>query len=576
MAESRSPAPAQAVKRPAALRVCPLSTRDLVGRILTSCEAVNGIEFYAYQKVFASRIIESLLLRDGAAPTALFSRQSGKSETVSSVGLGLCIFLPTLSHIWPDDERLSVYKNGILIGVFAPKADLSGPIYLKMRNRAESERVQEIMADPDLNIGIVQSRGDAMGFTNGSAVRAQTASETTLTEGATYHLVLIDEAQRVSKAKVLKEIGPMLASTNGTMVKIGTAWMSRGGFHNDIQYNIDIEERGGPRNHFQFDYEQVIAEKRATYNRQKREYDAGRRSSPPDSFHLNYEKWVLSELARLGGNKDSEEFKMNFRLVWQDSRVIAIKEQLLRDQSMSSVEMNVPNQFGFQVAALDVAKSQDSTVLTIMEVDRSRPIVEGASPSLRAAENGESLLYYNKYILGWLELQGSFEGKQYQAIVEFLRGYGVSYMLVDATGMGDPVCERMQVLLDPLGIEVEPFRYSLPSKSDMFKYYLQELQSHRIWLPAGELTVQSGEYQKFIAEHINLEREYHGSYLLCSAPPGEHDDYPNSAAMCTWASRKTITEMPVVEMESSPHYGSARSGGQAEGRASRYLSRRAR
>lgn len=559
-----------------ALRTCPLSTRDLVGKVLAFCETVNGIEFYAYQKTLAYRIIESLLLRDGASITALFSRQSGKSETVSSVGLGLCLLLPTLARIWPDDERLMMYKGGILIGVFAPKADLSGPIYLKMRNRAESERVQAIMADPDLDIGLVQSRGDAMGFTNGSAVRAQTASDTTLTEGATYHLILIDEAQRVSKAKVLKEIGPMLAATNGTMVKIGTAWMSRGGFHNDIQFNLDQEEQGGPKNHYQFDYEQVIAEKRSTYNRQKRDFEAGRRQSPPDPFHLNYEKWVMAELARLGGNKDAEEFKMNFRLKWQDSRVVAIKESLLRDQSLSGEEMNVPKHFGFQVAGLDVAKEQDSTVLTVMEVDLTQPLMDEGQVARDADDDGEQVLYFNKYILGWLEQQGSFEGKQYKAIVDFLGNYSVSFMYVDATGIGDPVCERLQVLLEPMGIEVEPFRFTMASKSDLFKYYLQELNAHRVWSPAGEETIKSAEHQKFMAEHINLEREYHGAYLVCSAPPGEHDDYPCSGALAVLASKKRVASMPVVEMEQQVFYGEARTGGRVAGRASRYLSRRAR
>lgn len=558
--------------------VCPMDTRGLISTILTFVEKVNGIELYSYQKALAYRVIESLLMNDGASITALFSRQSGKSETLASVSVALCLLLPTLAKTWPGDQRLSMFANGVLIGVFAPKLDLSGPIYLKIRSRAEGDVCQEVMADPDLNISLTQSRGDSLAFTNGSAVRASTASDTTINEGATYHLVLIDEAQRVTKSKVAKEIAPMLAATNGSMVKIGTAWMSRGGFHNDIQFNIEEEKRGGKRNHFQFPYDQVIVEKRSLYNRQKKEYEDGKRAKGPDAFHLNYEKWVNSELNRLGGNKDNEEFKMNFRLLWQESRVIAIKEALLMELQMPNAEMNLPKHFGFQVAALDVAKKQDSTVLTVMEVDKAAPIVEGHA----TMDKGQPALFYRKFILGWLELQGSFEGIQYQAIVNYLKDYKVTYMLVDSTGMGDPVCERLQVLLAPAGITVEPFRYTLPSKSDLYKYYMQELDARRVRYPSGTVTQRSSEYQKFLQQHLDLEREWHGSYLVCSSD--DHDDYPDSAAMAVWASKEMEEVMPLVEMESSDYlYGRSSdnrlawaSGGSDQGRSARYLRRKYR
>ncbi len=556
--------------------VCPFTTRELAGKILIFCEQLNGIEFYSYQRVLVFRVIESLLLNDGSNITALLSRQSGKSECVASAAIGICIIVPRLAETFPNDQRLASFRHGVWVGVFAPKLELSGPIYEKIRSRAESERAREIMGDPELAVGIVQSRGDSMAFSNGSIVRASTASEQSMQEGKTYHLIIIDEAQKVSRSKVAKELAPMLAATCGTMLKIGTAWMSRGGFHEDIQRNINHEQKTNVRNHFQFDYKQVIAERRALFNRQKKDYEAGTRKSPPDAFHLNYEKWMASELARLNNNTDSEEFKMNFRLLWQESRSIAIKESDIQAGALPSSEMNSPKSFGYQYAGLDVAKTNDSTVLTIVEVDKTNPIID---PVSRGAD-GEPIIYYPKYILAWLELQGSFEGHQYEAITSFLRNYNVQFMLVDSTGIGDPVCERLQVLLGGMGISVEPYRLTAPSKSDLFKLYLQEWVANRVRYPAGEMTIKSMEYSHFESQHIELEREWNGSYLQCSGPEGSHDDYPVSGALAVWASKQVVEAIPTVEVENVSLYGnpsnSNRVASSQGGRASRYTAGRRR
>lgn len=558
---------------------CPLTTRELASAILTFVEKINGIEFYAYQKALAYRIIESLLLNDGACITGLYSRQCGKSETLGSLTVGLCVLLPVLAAIWPMDERLALFRDGIYIGVFAPKLDLSGPIYLKVRARAESDLCQAIMADPDIAVGLTQSRGDSLAFTNGSRVSARTASEATLVEGDTLHLALIDEAQRVSRGKVLKEIGPMLAARNGTMVKIGTAWLSKGGFHTDIKFNLEQQNKGAARNHYQFDYKQVIVEKRALYTRQKKEHAAGLRKLPADPFHLKYEKWVNAELARLGGNDNSEEFRMNFRLMWEESRMIAIKEQTLAACASTLYEVNVPFHGGFQVAGLDIAKTNDSTVLTILDVDVANPIQ--VSVARAPGATAETVTFYRKRVIAWLELQGSFEGGQYQAIVDFLRNYRVRFMYVDATGMGDPVCERLQVLLSGFdGLRVEPFKYNQPSKHVLYTYYLQEIDAGRFTYPASTETITRREYQMFLLQHINLEKEYSGSYLQCRAPDGEHDDYPNSSALAVLAARdaqiEEAEETPVVVVTT---LAQARSGPIAPGvdphsRANRYRLRR--
>src|SRR4051794_37984637 len=56
----------------------------IIDRLLVVVDILSGHPLYGYQKPFASRLLESLIINDGATLTALFSRQSGKSETVAN------------------------------------------------------------------------------------------------------------------------------------------------------------------------------------------------------------------------------------------------------------------------------------------------------------------------------------------------------------------------------------------------------------------------------------------------------------------------------------------------------------
>ena len=76
-----------------------ISTTELVNRIYNFCEVYSGRVMYPYQGQFSKRIIRSVLENDGAEITALFSRQSGKTETVAITVGGLMIILPQLANM---------------------------------------------------------------------------------------------------------------------------------------------------------------------------------------------------------------------------------------------------------------------------------------------------------------------------------------------------------------------------------------------------------------------------------------------------------------------------------------------
>lgn len=522
------------------LRVtCPLSTDQIADLVLRFVDLYNepaGIELYTYQRVFMLRIIESVLERDGSVITGLWSRQSGKSESISSLAGAMCIFLPALAKTFPDDPRLMQYREGFWIGIFAPRLQQSGIIYERIRRRAERESSAEIYADPDIDVALTQSRGDQVSWSNGSFVISQTASEQTNVEGKTYHLVIIDEAQLISRSKVTKEIMPMLAATNGSCVKIGTASFFRGGFHDSITYNLEVEEEGGKRNHFEFPYDVVIAQKRQKFEETQ------------NAFHLNYEAWVNAELQRLGGNTDNEEFRMNFRLLWQESAAGAISFDIIQDSAEPRIEIGQVRLNRRQTAGLDFGRIRDSSSLSILE--EGDEIEYNLKPLLRPGD--EPPVYREHTFVGMLQPEGPWK-VQLDKIVAYLSNFAVDTLCVDGTGVGDPLAEQLHDMLP--GIQVVSIRFSILSKDYLYRRYTDEWEAGRIRYAAGEQTQDTWEYKQFIHQHAVLEKHYNGAYMTCFAPEGDHDDWPDSGALALYASTLPRPDSAEVECSTNPFYG---------------------
>jgi hypothetical protein len=529
----------------------------LVDGIMSFIVEFGRTPFYTYQYVFARRIVASILRNEGATVTALWCRQSGKTTTVAIVGIGLAVILPVLARQFPTIEELQAFKDGFWVGIFAPISRQASLSYSRMRKILHSPLGQDILQE--LDVEVKTSRGDSLELTHGSYVHAKTASPDSNIEGETYHLVITDESQKLDRFKVEKEIEPMLAATGGAMVKIGTAHISRGGFHSDIQWNIEQARRKlAPRNHFEFPYTVVIAEKDAAY----------RRDGNP--FHLRYKNFVASQIQRKGIN--SLAFRMNFLLKWQESNLDAFSAAALLDAQDPTRHLNQYLTTGLsRVAGIDVGKDNDPTVITINEVDFEHPIV------FRDHVSGEEAEFFRKEIVAIKELEGFFEDRmgtagQYSQAVEFLREWDVVRATIDATSMGDPVAERMQKLTPE--IEWEFFKYTSPSKHNLFKTYIDDVESGRQKIAASTVSKETREFLKWEEEHRNLEKHWTANhYMDCRAPEPEskaaravesegeyHDDYPNSSALACWAARSsTLAEVELVASGSSSGYSTGRS-----------------
>jgi hypothetical protein len=567
-------------------RVLPFETErivDLVMRFVDIYNASAKIRLYAYQRVFMRRIIQSILDRDGTCITGLWARQSGKSEAIACLASGLCIFLPTLARAFPDDPRLSQFQEGFKIGIYAPSQEKSALIYERVRTRARKKESLELYKDPDLNLTVEQSNGERVTWSNGSYVLAKTASESTNAEGHTFHLIIVDEAQYVSSTKVMKELQPMLTATAGTMVKIGTAHISYGGFRNSIIHNIEREKAGGSRNHFEFPYDRIIAEKKAAYEAEARERSAfvakrkalAKTGTPqqiaeldaqappvPADFHQNYEKSVAEFLEQIGGNIENDEFAMNYRLLWKDANTGAVDRTAFLEAGDDTREANVSSWRFRQVAGLDFGKKKDSTVLTLYEID-PLPVTPHA---LLRSEDDEAPSYSNKRVIAWLEQQGRWKD-QLNNIVDFLADFNVDTLVADATAVGDPLTEQLADLLP--GINVIPFVFTTKGKDQIYKLYLNEMEAGRIEYPAGPETQNTQEYQQYVFQHLSLVKEHKGAYMTCRAAEGEHDDYPDSAALGCLAA--TFDAEAEVEVSVNPLYaGNAGSRNRGYSRSERY------
>ena len=128
-----------------------ISTTDLVNRIYNFCEAYSGRVMYSYQTQFSKRIIRSVLENDGAEITALFARQSGKTETIAITVGGLMIILPQLANMpmFADDPRLQMFKDGFWVGIFAPSQRQAQITYNRMKSRIQCKESRAILEDPD-------------------------------------------------------------------------------------------------------------------------------------------------------------------------------------------------------------------------------------------------------------------------------------------------------------------------------------------------------------------------------------------------------------------------------------------
>lgn len=550
-------------------------TEDLAARIIAFGEELTGKELYPYQYAFAIAIICTILDRDGKSITALFSRQSGKTETVALVAVACAVLLPAMAEMYPHDKRVAQYKRGFWVGIYAPKDDQAKLAFERVRTYSSSKVALQAYAE--LGLELDGSSSDRVSWSSGSKVRARTASDNSMSEGDTWDVVICDESQAISTKKIDKELKPMLKSTGGPMVLIGTTGGAQAYFHKRIKLNQEEERDHGDRRHFQADYTVVCAQKRAKYAEEAERWNKFSKASaksqakmleedpkagdPPTDFHLNYERSLNNDIAEFGGLEKAEldeTFQLNYMLKWGVNGMIAVPPDAWKALAIPNLELNTTGVKGFLVAGLDLAKGMnegsDQTVLSVLHVDVNRPIIDRMAAPLPGQEPIKS---YAKTLIGLYTFRGDFENFQNDEVVKVCRMYpGIRRMVVDSNGIGDPVASRLRNLLP--NIEVEGLSWaSTLNKSLCYKLFLMAIRGKHLRYAAGPTSRAMIEYKQMEEQVLGLQKKFvgQGNLMVCeAADPTGHDDYPDSLAFACYAADQAVeldAEAPMDQIEVS-------------------------
>lgn len=484
------------------------NVNNLVEKMVLFSRTLNGIPLYPYQEDFQRRIFRSVLVNDGEELTACISRQSGKSETVAQTCNTLMVLVPKLAEIFPN--QLGTFKKGFRIGLFAPTSEQARTLHARMDERLSGEEAAEVLSDPDISAekkyagGVLVVSGPSKVLPSGRVVpsfvsfcRLQSASQQSKVESKTYDLIIIDEAQEVSTIKVQKSIRPMLASTNGTLIQIGTPTYTVSDFYYAIQRNIRKRNKLGIQNHFEYDYRVC------------------------QRYNDKYKAYVKKERERLG--EDSDAFQLSYCLKWLIEKGMAVTPQMFEEYlKYPSGRFEYTRMNGeHYVGGLDLAKESDSTVLTIGKI----------IPVAETTEDGSVTEKYVKVIVNWIEMTGDNWEVQFQTILDAVFAFKLEILCVDSTGVGDPICDRLEAALEDTQCDVFPVTYTLKEKHNMAVLFYSEMRRQRIRIPTHQSVTKTRRFRNFQDQLFSCVKTYHKSYMQIEHPPKEkdaHDDYVNS------------------------------------------------
>ena len=495
---------------------------DITNKILEFGKILTGVDLYPYQREAAYAIIYSVVTFSGDVKTMLFSRQSGKSETIAFVIDTLCVLLPALANVIPDLEQ---FKSGFKVGLFAPQSDQVTTTYSRAMTRINSANAEMVLSDPDINIELESAV--RLELSNGSYLAGQVASKQSKIESKTYDLVVIEEAQDVDDLIAAKSIEPMVSATGGSIIKVGTTGMYKNHFWYEIQHNRNVDRKVKDtriRNHFEYDYKRIIQDRRAQY-----EIDHKR-------FHLNYEADVLRKKERWG--EDSQAFKLAYALIWDlDSGMLVTDKQfnniLNRKLGLQDAGIN-----DYIVAGLDIGKAPAETVLTIGKVLK--------------AEEGFEKPY--KQIIAWVALGGLDYEAQHHLLMDFIVDYNISTLYADYTGVGKAVVDRLMYACGEY-VNIVPYTFTAQSKSDMWFNFTNEIASRHLIVPANKKVRSTPEFMKFEEQMKNCQKYFNGPYMVCEKSEGYFDDFVDSGALMCLAANEEQQVEEEMEVLDNPLYG---------------------
>jgi hypothetical protein len=377
-----------------------------------------------YQSEIAAAVLESVRRRKGLSFSVEIARQGGKNEVSARIELDL------LARC----QRLAVTSIKVA-PTFKPQALIS------------LRRLWQLVQRSGLDGSREGGNCIRVGGARQLFLSAEPASNVV---GHTADLLLeVDEAQDVDIDKFDKELQPMAAASGATTVFYGTAWDDASLLERVRQTHLAAERRDGVRRHFEYDWT-VVAQ-----------------SNP------RYGGFVRQEEARLGAEHPMFLTQYCLCTLPGAGRLLGPNQLTLLRGAHNALDAPVAGET--YVAGLDVAGeaneaggAHDATVLTIGRV------MQPAEPNTESAI--EVVRHY-----AWI---GVAHTALHRTLVALLGEWRVTRVVVDATGIGEPVAAFLARSLGASRVTSQ--KLTADSKSKLGYGLLAAVNGGRLRLPAGD------------------------------------------------------------------------------------------
>jgi len=336
--------------------------------------------------------------------------------------------------------------------------------------------------------------------------------------------VLVHNCQDVSDIKLRKSLSPMLASTMGTMVQVGTAGTKKCYFYNSIQENRRMEMLTGTVNNFFFPH--TIC----------------------SQYNSLYARFIEREKARLG--EESDEFLLSYCGFWLFERGMFIVQDALFHPRVAQIGGPWSKIYGGVaelpdtvksmpiVAGIDWGSMHDSTVVCLMAVDWNNP-----QESISASQVTGLHVYnaFNKHVVGWIEFRGDDYETQFGKLMEIFSRWmpNLKKITTDSNTSGKPMFDRLVATYARDNIEVEPFDFNAKRKSNAYKSLSADFGSKRLTFPAGPEARKTQLYRNFVTQMLDLRKEYRNGLMQVAHPDekGARDDHPDALVLAAWGAQ---------------------------------------
>ena len=357
---------------------------------------------------------------------------------------------------------------------FAPQAEIS---------IARVRRALDVIAGLFPGVGRAVISGHAISVGLASAVFLSASPEAHVA-GHTASLALVaDEAQEIDETWFNRQFRPMAASTGAPTVLFGTPWDGDSLLDRAVAANRlrDLDSSRTVRLHYQTGWREVAL------------------SNP------RYGAYVESERARLGAGHPLFLTQYELQTVAAAGRLLSPADLALMEGAYPRLGQPLPGEV--YVAGLDLGgdgSRADASVLTIARVIGDRcEVVEHRA---------------------W---KGAAYGAVETGVAEAVNSWRLRRICVDTGGLGSVLAAHLH---ERCGDVVERVVFSASSKSEMGYALIAAARTGRLALYAADGAVEALQCREEL--RIATARFLSAGRLRWEAPPGSHDDYVASLALC--------------------------------------------